>query len=161
MNYKTLLISIISVFSLLIMSCNNSRKVSSDNSYLFSTSEEDVANHKMILNSADWRLTEVNGQPVDSVNGQIPFIQFDSEAGRISGTAGCNRFSADFKIEKGNRISFSPVLSTKMACMDMSIEDRLFPILAETDNYNINEYEFILNKAKMAPLAKFARMKKN
>ena len=130
-----------------------------ENPYLFSSSEEDIAQHKMILNSGNWRLTEVNGQPVDSVNGEIPYISFD-ESGNISGTAGCNRFRSTFKLEKGNRIKFSPVLATKMACADMSVENRLFPILDVADNYNLNEYELILNKAKMAPLAKFARMGK-
>lgn len=157
MNFKINNIIIYSLISLLLISCSNSRKSANDNTYLFSTSEEDVAQHKMILNSGEWKLIEVNGQPVDSVNGQIPFIKFD-ESDRISGTAGCNRFSSDFKLEKGNRIRFSSVLSTKMACIDMSVEDRLFPILAEADNYNLNEYEFVLYKAKMAPLAKFARM---
>ncbi|MEO5968008.1 MAG: META domain-containing protein [Ferruginibacter sp.] len=142
---------------LLISSCTNTRKSSNDISFLFSNSEADVAQHKLILNSGDWRLTEVNGQPVDSVNGEIPFIHLD-DSGNISGTAGCNKFRSTFVLEKGNRIKFSSILSTKMACADMSVEDRLFPILDVADNYNLNEYELILNKAKMAPLAKFARM---
>ena len=142
---------------MVFLSCSNSKKSTNDNSFIFSSSDEDIAKQIAILNSGDWRLTEVNGQPVDSVNGIIPFIRFD-DAGRISGSVGCNNFSSNFKIEKGNKIHFSPVISTKMACIDMSVEDRLFPILAETDNFHLNEYQFILKKAKSSPIAKFAKM---
>ncbi|MBS1761366.1 MAG: META domain-containing protein [Bacteroidetes bacterium] len=150
------------ILSLLICStlfaCSNSKKAISDNPYLFSNSAEDVAKHLSVLKSGKWKLIEVNGQPVDSVNGQIPYIKFD-ESGKAGGTAGCNTFSTNFKIDKGNKISFSPVISTRMACADMSVEDRLFPVLTEADNYTLTEYELTLNKAKMSPLAKFARMR--
>ncbi len=42
-----------------------------------------------------------------------------------------------------------------MACFDMTVEDGLKNVLANTDNYTINDSILSLNKARMAPLARF------
>lgn len=42
-----------------------------------------------------------------------------------------------------------------MACPNMNIEQELFRILEMVDNYSFNGTTLQLNKARMAPLAKF------
>ena len=42
-----------------------------------------------------------------------------------------------------------------MACPDMSVEDGLKLVLANTDNYTVNDTILSFNKARMAPLARF------
>jgi heat shock protein HslJ len=43
-----------------------------------------------------------------------------------------------------------------MACPDMELQDRFMKALEMADNYTIAENVLSLNKARMAPLAKFA-----
>ena len=59
------------------------------------------------------------------------------------------------ELMEGNRIKFSGVASTMMACPDMSIESALGKAIEMADNYAINGKFMMLHKAKMAPLVKF------
>ena len=72
------------------------------------------------LESTYWRLTEIRGQPVIPVNGPRELhLVFSGDSGRVSGSAGCNRFSGTYTLT--GRLQFGPLMSTKMACA----EDRL------------------------------------
>jgi heat shock protein HslJ len=42
-----------------------------------------------------------------------------------------------------------------MACDDMTIESEFMKAISEADNYFVDEQNLVLNKAKMAPLARF------
>lgn len=42
-----------------------------------------------------------------------------------------------------------------MACPDINTETALLEVLSSADNYTINGQQLSLNKARMAPLAKF------
>jgi heat shock protein HslJ len=57
-----------------------------------------------------WRIVSINGLPVES-----PEATLDFSANSVSGTTGCNRFSADY-VRDGMAISFGPVRNTRMAC---------------------------------------------
>jgi heat shock protein HslJ len=61
--------------------------------------------------------------------------------------------------EESLRIKFSRGASTMMACPDMKTEQALGEMLEKVDNYSINENQMTLNKARMAPLARFEAMK--
>ena len=71
------------------------------------------------------------------------------------GNSGCNQFSGDYELSDGNRIRFSRVISTKIACMDMTLEHRFLEVLANTDNYSLKNDTLSLNRERMAPLARF------
>lgn len=101
-----------------------------------------------------WKLIEINGKTVKSSEKEAHFI-LKAADNRITGNSGCNSFAGSFEQQPGNRISFSKIASTRMACMDMSIEDQLFNILSTIDNFSLNEGILSLNRARMAPLARF------
>lgn len=101
-----------------------------------------------------WKLIEINGKTVKSSEKEAHII-LKAADNRITGNSGCNSFAGSFEQLPGNRISFSKIASTRMACMDMSIEDQLFNILSTVDNFSLNEGILSLNRAKMAPLARF------
>jgi len=101
-----------------------------------------------------WKLIEINGKPVKQSEKE-PHIILKAADNRIIGNSGCNSFTGGFEVLPGNRISFSKIASTRMACMDMSIEDQLFNILGTVDNFSLSEGILSLNRAKMAPLARF------
>jgi len=104
-----------------------------------------------------WKLIELNGTTLTSIDKQRsePHINLHVEGNRITGSGGCNNFTGSYELMEGNRVLFSQIASTKMACMDMTNEDALLKILNIADNYVVNGDSLILNKARMAPLARF------
>ncbi len=105
-----------------------------------------------------WKLVELNGQKVeyDKKSGNQPYIILrPNEDNKVYGYAGCNRFFGNFEIKEGGQISFLQMGATKMYCPDMKIEDEFFKVLNTADNFSLSGEIMTLNKAKMAPLAKF------
>lgn len=108
---------------------------------------------KCILNTR-WRLVEIFGKPVAG-NERFPFILIDDKEERISGFGGCNSISGSYELRAGNRIRFTNMATTMMACPDMDAEQEFFNVLDMTDNFACDGKNLFLHKARMAPLAKF------
>ena len=104
-----------------------------------------------------WKLTELRGKPVqvDSSYNKEPHIIFKQQENRIIGHGGCNSISGSYELKEGNRIIISNVIATRMSCANISIELEFLNVLAMADNYNLNGDVLVLNKARMAPLARF------
>ena len=106
-----------------------------------------------------WKLIEINGKPVvmDESTGREPFIILKNEGNRINANGGCNSLTGSYEISQGNRIKFSQMISTMMACVHMEIETELKKALEMTDNYTLSaDGQYLsLNRARMAPLARF------
>ena len=104
-----------------------------------------------------WKLIELNGQEVKASENQArePHFILKLDNSRITGSGGCNLFNGTYMIESGNRIKFSQVISTMMACPDMGIETQFLRALNGVDNYTINGDTLSLNRARMAPFARF------
>ena len=63
------------------------------------------------LNGTRWTITAINGiAPVSRHEARLDF-----ESGKLSGSAGCNRFRADYTVETGQMVT-GAVISTRMAC---------------------------------------------
>ncbi|MCG2460156.1 copper resistance protein NlpE N-terminal domain-containing protein [Flavobacteriaceae bacterium F89] len=99
-----------------------------------------------------WKLTELRGQ---KVNHSSAFIVFSTENNRVYGNSGCNNFSGSFELKKGNQIGLSQLASTRMACPDMDSEQAFLSAMGMVDNYSISGGTLLMNKARMAPLARF------
>ena len=65
------------------------------------------------LTAPKWVLTEMNGNKVGATTA---FIKFNTRPARFSGNTGCNIMSGNAHF-RGNRITFSEVITTKRACM--------------------------------------------
>ncbi|GHV34261.1 hypothetical protein FACS1894178_1410 [Bacteroidia bacterium] len=102
-----------------------------------------------------WKLVELNGKPVEASNSLKEAHLTFKLNGEVFGNLSCNAYHATYKLEAGNRIRIAEGISTKMMCMQMEIEDGLAKVLNMVDNYNVSDNELILNRARMAPLAKF------
>lgn len=104
-----------------------------------------------------WKLTELYGKPVtvDSTFRKEPHIIFKNADQRFNGHGGCNGFSGTYELRSGNRISISNAVSTQMACPNMDIETQFLKALQAADNFNVAGAQLVLNKARMAPLARF------
>ena len=108
-----------------------------------------------------WKLIEINGKPVimdESTGGRGAFIILKDEGNRLTGSGGCNTLTGVYEIDQAaNRIRFSQIATTLMACLNMEIEEELKRILEMVDNYSLSEdgKYLSLNRARMAPLARF------
>jgi len=114
-------------------------------------------NQNLTVTEKYWKLIEINGEKVTAGNFvKEPHFILKSNDNRIIGNSSCNSFSGTYTLDtKTNRISFSQMISTKMACIKPTVEEAFFNILKTTDNYSVKNDTLQLNKARMAPLAKF------
>jgi heat shock protein HslJ len=104
-----------------------------------------------------WKLKELYGkqiQPGKTLRKE-PHIILKVERNRITGSSGCNSFTGSYEIKKGNRITFSRIVSTRMACPDMETETQLFKILNSADHYILHGDTLVLSGAGTESLARF------
>jgi putative lipoprotein len=86
------------------------------------------------LGDARWTLAELGGSAVESGPGEsIPFLDFDLEELRVSGSGGCNRVTGSFETA-GAAMRFGPLATTLMACPEpvMQREAVFLAALAKT-----------------------------
>lgn len=107
-----------------------------------------------------WKLVELNGKPVvkDDNFGREAHLILKAENNKFNGSAGCNTFFGSYQLNEASlQIKFSQVASTRMACPDMETENQFINVLNTVDNYTISAdgTKLSLNKARMAPLARF------
>lgn len=104
-----------------------------------------------------WKLIELNGQAITTGEKQKEIhLILKNEDNLVAGFGGCNLLNGIYELdEKTNRLSFSKMKTTLMACENMQTEDMFHKVLAKIDNYTIKNDTLSLNKARMAPLAKF------
>jgi heat shock protein HslJ len=101
-----------------------------------------------------WTLIEIRGKSVNE-NPETHYLIFHTENNLLEAKAGCNVLLNTYKIQNDVRLTVIPGISTLMACPDGSLEPDLIEVLKMVDNISVNNDELSLNKAKMAPLARF------
>ena len=101
-----------------------------------------------------WQLTELSQQAVDP-DAKV-FLQFDA-TGRVSCYTGCNNLSGGYQFQ-GPKLALTPLATTRKACFEETVEMQLLDVLSKADNVSIAGNELTLNRAKMAPLARFTRL---
>lgn len=111
------------------------------------------------ITGVKWKLVELNGKPVTHNANKEMFIQLNKD-NRYAAFAGCNQMTGGFELnEDALRIKFTKGASTLMACPDMTTEQEFAETLEKVDNYSINGNNLSLNRARMAPLARFEAIK--
>ncbi len=94
------------------------------------------------LQGPRWRLVELEGQPSLAGGGaRAPLLLFARErVDRVGGATGCNSMGGRYEAD-GERIRFSDLFSTKMACVEeerMRQETRFVGVLERSDRYSIS-----------------------
>ena len=91
-----------------------------------------------------WALEEISGAvvTVNDFGREIPVLEFHQVDGKVMGNSGCNRLSGTYKTE-GSKISFGPMISTKMACPG-NAEQRFLGALNSVNAFRIENLKLYL-----------------
>lgn len=114
-------------------------------------------NGNPLVEDKKWQLMELYGKAVNG-SPETHYLIFNSKTGQAEANANCNTLQFDYKIKNELLVSFTPTLSTRMACPD-NTEQELLQVLSEADNLTSDGEHLTLNKARMSPLARFAIIK--
>ena len=125
-----------------MLACNTPKKTAS------STTE---------ITEAYWKLIELMGKPVGitpaGAREMHMILKIDSS--RVQAFAGCNNITGVYELKEPNRITFSKMITTQMACANMEMESQLLKVFETADSYYITGDTLQLIRARMAPLAIF------
>jgi heat shock protein HslJ len=145
--------AIIAVMALTVISCNTTKKAGGNNM-------QDQTSASQIANTT-WELIKLEGTNIEQSNEKGKKIQFtlNSADQMVFGNSGCNSFNGSYQLDDGNRIKFSKIASTRMACPESDInEQEVLDVFNQADNYTIDRDKLMLNVGKRAPLAVFKRL---
>ncbi|HSK13656.1 MAG TPA: META domain-containing protein [Phnomibacter sp.] len=136
---------------LLLAACSGNKNTSKPET------EPSASVNNKSLEGTYWILTELNGKSVSAAKeGEKPsFIYFDAGKKRVSVSGGCNVMGGSYELMDGGRIKFGQLMSTMMACPDMTNEDGLRQMTSSADTYAINGDMLSFTKARMAWMARF------
>lgn len=105
-----------------------------------------------------WQLVELNGKPIKGT-AETHYIIFHSKDGRLEAKAECNVLLNNYKIKNELQLTIEPGITTMMACPG-NLEQDFMEVLKTVDNLSTDGKTLSLNKARMAPLAKFELVEK-
>lgn len=108
-----------------------------------------------------WELTQLEGAEVDQsdTDGKKIHFTLNSAENKVNGFTGCNTFFGNYTLENGNRIRFSQLANTRMACPDAAVdENEVLEVFRLADNYTLNDGTLTLNVGRRAPLAVFRKV---
>lgn len=127
----------------------------------------DLAEHYILSKTTDiitgryWKLVEIQGQAVTGgATQKEPYIRLNAENNRIEANGGCNGMGGTYELSDPNRIKFSQLIGTMMACENMEVENGLKRALESADSYHVSADTLQLFRARMAPLARFVAVEK-
>lgn len=110
------------------------------------------------LTDTYWKLTELNGTAIGEANAdrREVYLILRKKDSRAQGNAGCNGYGGTYELNpNGFNIKFSAMMHTQMACPGLDIENQFLKVFETADSYYVKDGTLQLNRARMAPLAKF------
>lgn len=94
------------------------------------------------LEGSSWTLSSIPG--VDLEETPKPVTLYFQEEQRVGGHAGCNGFGGSY-VQDGDKLSFSQMISTKMACMPgMATENAYMGALQKTTGFRVQDNQLLL-----------------
>ncbi len=114
------------------------------------------------LTETYWKLIELMGNKIGPTpqDRREPHLMLKTENNRVAGYANCNNLMGSYQLFSNSRITFSQMASTQMACPDMATEQQFVKALTTADSYVLKGDTLILNRARMASLARFVAVRR-
>lgn len=92
------------------------------------------------LAGSKWQPTSINGATLVNASAQPKPVTLEfGMAGEVNGWGGCNSYGGTYQTQ-ADTLTFSPLISTKMACVDeglMQQETQYFQILQNASHYSL------------------------
>ncbi len=110
-----------------------------------------------VLVGTEWRLESLGGKDLPaSSQASLTF----PESGRVAGNASCNRFFGTYT-QTGQKLSFSQMGSTRMACIGPAAEQetRYLAALQKTTGFEVEGGRLILRLSGQEPPLRFSRVR--
>ena len=115
------------------------------------------------LAGTSWTATGINnGKNAVESNAQTETVTAEfGEDGKVTGSGGCNTYSATYTTTDPDGITFGPVVSTKMACADEAnaVEQQYFAALEAVTTYSIDGTTLTLRDADGSAQVVFTQTK--
>lgn len=104
-----------------------------------------------------WKLNKINGKKISeypSPNTE-PHLTLNGTTKTVVATGGCNSMGGSYELKGTNQIDFLKMMSTKMACPDMTLEADFQKALEIVDTYEINGNKLTLSTRQDSTMLKF------
>ena len=97
-----------------------------------------------------WNLTELEGKAVVITAGIQPYLLFfPGQVNTVSGSTGCNKLNGSFVLSDANSMTFSPLATTKMACVGDNVESKFLEVLGKVNSWAIINNQLLLKNGKV------------
>jgi heat shock protein HslJ len=105
---------------LLANTCNRQNKATTETDKTPAATEAAKPDPWAFIAKKRWGLIQLNGRTLTQSS---IWMEFDTAQKRFSGNGGCNRLSGNYEADSV-QIAFQQVISTRMACIDDSANER-------------------------------------
>ncbi len=114
---------------------------------------------KLNLNDI-WVLTHLNEKAIAIQDeNERPRMEVNLSENRVFGKGACNRFNGSIKKLSGNTLNFDErMMSTRMMCQNMKLEDAFFKTLSETNTYQIKNNHLYFFNSNNKEIARFKKI---
>lgn len=95
-----------------------------------------------------WVLESLEGKELERTlfTNDLPSLEINSSTQKIHGFSGCNRYTGSVFQER-ELLRFTQLLSTKMACNQLSFEDSFLNVLQQSTGYKIKNNRLFLTQS--------------
>lgn len=106
-----------------------------------------------------WKLIELNGKEITFASeeqGREAYFILKNDDNRVIGNTGCNDMNGSYTLsEENHSISFTPFVTTRMACIGVDYEQEFLNMFETCDSYSMQNDTLTLSNGEK-PLALFA-----
>jgi heat shock protein HslJ len=140
---------VLAAITFILVSCNATTKTAPQ-------SVVQKTDFEMSITQKYWKLLELNGRRVvmSKEQSREPHFILKSE-NILTGHSGCNSFNGNYEVTGSSKISFSKMISTKMACIDVPYENEYLKVFEDVDTYTLKGDTLFFNNLKGDTIAKF------
>lgn len=110
------------------------------------------------LEANDWRLKELKTYKGATIEERTPTLKVVQSTGQFSAYSSCNNLSGAVHILTGDKIRFSQIAMTRMACPDANLEQMYINALENVSSYRLANGQLILGMPDYPDLMLFEIM---